>query len=68
MPKFGEAWDLAQPKKRANTKPAASSPRLTVGRRVLQHDWASFAVRAVDGKAIVRSNNGRRLLEEPKVC
>ena len=46
MPKFGEAWDLAQPKKRANTKPAASSPRLTVGRRVLQHDWASFAVRA----------------------
>jgi len=29
MPKFGEAWDLVQPKKRANTKPAASSPRLT---------------------------------------
>ena len=24
-----EAWDLAQPKKRANTKPAASSPKLT---------------------------------------
>ena len=36
VPKFGEAWDLVQPKKRANTKPAASSPRLTTAVRTLE--------------------------------